>query len=292
MTASLPVLLWWCLGWGIAGLLAWSMVSTQRVLYPERRRLLPPQPLPPYTTHTLTAVDGAPFDLWRLSSPAPRGRILLCHGYYANRLQVLGLAGGLHERGYEAILIEWRGHGSRPGPFTFGLKETADAECALQWAARQGPALPLGVLGLSMGGAIAIQIAGRTPQVRAVVVDSTYAQFFPLLADTIRQRYHLPAVPFAWLTWWALQGVLGARLSTLDPMRLAPRRPMPLLAIQGTKDAFMAAMLPALYDRWAGPKEQWLIPGVRHVGGYAHAPAVYIERVAAFFDRALTEGRK
>jgi len=238
----------------------------------------------------VTAPDGGSFDVWLLETSSPRGRLLLCHGYYANRYQVLDLAAGLRDRRYEVVLFELRGHGVRPGPCTFGVRETEDAVAVFRWARARDPArpLPVGVVGFSMGAAVACQAAAHDPQVRAVVVDSIYSRLFPVLRRSIRQRYQLPAVPWAWLTWWGVQAALRRRLAPLDPVRLAPRLRQPLFAIQGGEDRRVVPLLGReFYQRWAGPKERWFEPHIAHVGMFARHPERYCQRVADFFDRAL-----
>jgi hypothetical protein len=282
---------WWLLGVVALAIVSWSVCSTRRVLYPERRAIPPPSPLPVYSVHPLVADDGAAFDVWRLEAPRPRARLLVCHGYYANRYQVLDIAEGLRRRGYEVLLFEMRGHGARPGPCTLGIREVADAQRVLRWASERNHGetpLTIGVLGLSMGGAVACQVAARVSAVRAVVVDSVYSRFFPVLKRTIRLRYHLPPVPLAWLTWWGLHVALRRRLGALDPAALAPRLRQPLLAIQGGEDRRVVPLLGReFFQRWAGPKERWFEPQVAHIGMFAQHPREYCERVAAFFDRAL-----
>jgi len=266
--------------------------SARHVLYPERYPIPPSDPLPSLTTHRLQASDGARFDVWRLASGAPRARILVCHGFYANRFQVLEIAEGLRQRGYEVVLFELRGHGERPGPCTLGLREADDALAVLRWSAEppEGRMLPVGVLGLSMGAAVLCQVAARAPEVRAVVADSVYSRFFPVLRRTIRERYRLPAVPWAWLTWWSVQLALGGRLSARDPAALAPSLRQPLFAIQGGEDRRVPPLLGSeVFDRWAGPKRRWFEPQVAHVRMFAQHPREYCDRVAAFFNEVLPE---
>ena len=176
--------------------------------------------------------------MWLLEAATPRGHVLVCHGYYANRYQVLGMAEGLRTRGYDVLLFELRGHGSRPGPCTLGLKETEDALAILQWAqTRRGVAVSsVGVLGISMGAAVACHIALCAPQVRAVITDSGYARLLPVIWRAVWRRYHLPPWPCAWIAWWSVQLALGRRLSPWDPARLASQLYQPLLAIHSGAD--------------------------------------------------------
>ena len=283
-------MVWWFLGFVLLSLVSWGACSTRRILYPQRRLLQSPNPLPSYTTHDITAPDGARFDVWMLETSSPRARLLLCHGYYANRCQVLDLAAALRERYYEVILFELRGHGQRPGPCTLGVKEADDALAVLEWGrTREGTnPLPVGVLGLSMGAAVACQVALCSAEVRAVVVDSVYSRLFPVLARSIWQRYHLPAFPWAWITWVSVQLVLGRRLASRDPVILAPHLHQPLLAVQGGEDRRVVPLLGrAFYQQWAGPKERWFEPKVAHVGMFAQHPQEYCKRVANFFDRVF-----
>lgn len=238
----------------------------------------------------MTAPDGASFDVWLLEPQAPRGRLLLCHGYYASRAQGLGIAQGLCERGYAVALFELRGHGDRPGPCTLGIKEAEDAIAVLEWWAARDPsaARAFGALGLSMGAAVLCRVAVLRDDVRAIVTDSVYCRFFPVLRRAVRQQYHLPAVPFAWLTWWSLELILGRRLGSGDPCLLAPHLRQPLLAIQGGEDRRVNPQHAlAFFERWAGPKERWFEPAVSHVAMFSRDPRAYCDRVAGFFRREL-----
>ncbi len=283
--------MWWFLGLFGVCLIGWGIFSTYWLLYPERLVFPTPTPLPSYTSHSIVGRDGSCMEVWLLEAPRPKGRLLICHGYYANRCQVLELADGLRRLGYEALLIELRGHGQRPGPCTLGVRERHDAQDALDWAAHRpgAAALPLGVLGFSMGAMVASHVAAEYPGIKAVVTDSLYSRLFPAIQHAFQQRYHVPAIPWVWLTWVGLHVALRTRLASYDPVVIASRLRQPLLTIHGGKDQrVIPAWGEAFYQAWAGPKEQWLDPDVAHVKMFLSHPEPYCRRVAEFFDRALT----
>jgi pimeloyl-ACP methyl ester carboxylesterase len=171
-----------------------------------------------------------------------------------------------------------------------GIKETEDAIEALEWARRkQAAALPIGVLGFSMGAVVACHVAQRTSWVRAVVTDSIYSRLFPVIKRSLWRGYHLSAFPCAWLTWWALQIALGKRLRRFDPAAVASELHQPLLAIQGGADSQITSKAgDEFFQRWAGPKERWFDPNVAHVGMFEQNPQGYATRIADFFDRTLS----
>jgi len=282
---------WWLLGVVGLGVSGWGVLSTYRMLHPRPRPLTIPQSLPPVRTVSLVSRGREPFELWVLHADQPRGVIVACHGYHVHRLQLIERAQGLCQRGYTVLLFDLHGHGSRRGACTFGVRDVEDIGVILHWLKQQPElaSLPVGVFGLSLGGAIACQAAARFSEVRALVVDSMYARLFPIMADAIRRLYHLPALPWAWVTWLGVQVALGRRLSRVDPLVLASQIRRPILIIHGAGDESVPVEhARALYARWQGPKAQWIEPTVGHVGMSAADLAGYCDRVAGFFDQWLT----
>lgn len=273
----------WLLGTAAVIAFAWASASAHRLLYPR----VPPlseTPHAAFIVHQVPAPGGGTWPVRVLSPAVPRGRLLLCHGYFASYRQVLDIGDGLRQHGYEVILLELRGHGDRPGPCTLGVRETEDALATLAWANGRAP-LPLGVLGFSMGGAIACQAALRFPGVQAAVLDSPYARLYPVLARAIWTHYRLPG-PAAWLTWWGAHAWLRRRLARVDPVEAAPRLRQPLLLIQGGQDRRIApGVSERLYDAWAGPKTRWTEPEVAHVSMFTRHHDEYLRRISAFFDQ-------
>lgn len=272
--------------------LGWMATSAHAALYPEHRSAELPALAPPVPHAVRIRVpDGSSLEL-AVFRPEGRAhaRVLVLHGYSADRCQVLGVAAGLRDRGFETVVFELRGHGGRPGPYTFGLRELDDAGAVLAWGREQdgNTPRPAAAVGLSAGAALACQVAERHAEVRALVVDSISPRLRWAINRAIRLRYRFPPIPFGWLTWWALQLALRTPLARRDPLVLAPRMRQPVLVIAGGRDRRVdPAWARLLYERWGGPKDWWFDPAVGHVGQFAADPGRYCDRVAAFLSQAL-----
>lgn len=236
----------------------------------------------------IPGANTTPIPYWRFETKAPKARLLICHGYFANRHQVQGIASRLAGCGFEVLVMELRGHGQRPGPCTFGLREADDALAIIQWAENQSGPLPLGLLGFSMGATVMCQVAKRLPRVQAVIADSVYAKLFPVLCRGLWQERHVPAFPFVWCTWLGLEVFLGARLNQLDSIRFVSSLRQELLLIEGDKDLRVPRRsVDSWYAQWAGKKERWCEPDAGHVGVFPSKPEEYAQRAAQFFERMI-----
>lgn len=117
---------------------------------------------------------SAELSVWVIDPPAgiaPRGTILVLHGIIDKKETMLGVARDLAASGFRTVPVDLRAHGRSSGQWlTFGVVEARDLSQVLDALETQGLlAGPVGVFGPSYGGAVAIQLAGADPRVRAVV---------------------------------------------------------------------------------------------------------------------------
>ena len=230
---------------------------------------------------------------WFLRRPEPqRPVIIVCHGVNATRSDLLGLAGTLYAGGYHVLLFDFRAYGESGGRITsFGWHEQEDLKAALQWLSSQ-PALaevPWGIYGLSMGGAVAIEVATQTPAIRAVVVDSIYSDLSRAMLVHVQLLYHVPA---QWLwPWLAMNyrlryGVWPARISPVSAAKRLGNTP--LFVIHGAHDPWVPVEeAERVAAAASGPHVTWVIPGALHEGGYLIDRTAYHARILAFFQQHL-----
>ncbi|HEU4759555.1 MAG TPA: alpha/beta fold hydrolase [Dehalococcoidia bacterium] len=237
--------------------------------------------------------DGTP--LFGLFLPGRRRHpgVVLCHGYHRSLAEPFDLGLRLNREGYHVLLFDFRGCGRSGGRFTtLGYKETWDVLAAVDCLKARLAGAPIGILGISMGAAAAIMAAAQTQDVRALVLDSPYADLEGVMRRQIPD--FLPfrwLVPFGWLSVFAGQLLSGGRLHGARPVdhiaRIAPR---PVLFIWGERERFIPhEQIGELFEAAGQPKEMWLAPGSDHAVARLDYPKEYERRVLNFFDRWLRE---
>lgn len=230
---------------------------------------------------------------WWLLRPESQRVVIACTGYRARRADLLGVSAALWRAGNNVLLFDFHGHGFGLGaPVTLAFREIDDFLGALDYARRRVPGVRIGVIGYSMGAAVAIMGAARRPDVRAVVADSSFATHGAILRHRISQVTQLPSAPsaaVATLADYFLLWKAGYRGRDVEPLRdVAGIAPRPLFIIHATGDDYIPVQdAYQLYDAASEPKELWVGEGTSHCGMYFFDRALYCRRVTDFFATHL-----
>ena len=243
-----------------------------------------------YHDRTLITADGLHLAAWWVPTPLARGVVILCHGLGASREQMLPFLPGLQEAGFSSLLFDFRASGQSEGKVaTIGHKERYDLQAAIEHLRAQPETaeLPLGVLGWSMGGAVAILEAAHNPDLSAVVADSAFADLRGESQHWLRGCLGPLADLFAPPSMWFAEHLFRLDLDAVRPIEhigaLAPR---PVLLIHGLDDRLTSPTdAQDLFDAAGEPKELWQVPGASHCGSLEAQPGEYPRRVLAFFRR-------
>jgi pimeloyl-ACP methyl ester carboxylesterase len=238
----------------------------------------------------LTARDGLRLHSWLFESAEAVASVIVLHGHNANKHTVLPLAHMLYPR-YNVLLLDHRGHGESDGVrTTIGYEERLDVHAAVDYLLEHGMG-PVGIYGMSMGGATAILAAAEDPRIVAIVADSPYARLRWAVGQVARLRgypaFITPAISFAGVLATALH--LRYPIKAFDPVevvgQLAPR---PLLITHGVEDDIIPVESAyALYERAGEPKELWLLEGLKHCQALDECYDEFSARVVGFYDRWL-----
>jgi alpha-beta hydrolase superfamily lysophospholipase len=222
----------------------------------------------------------------------PRGVIVLCHGRQGTRGSMRSYLPWLHRAGYTLLTFDFRASGESEGDTsTIGMNEVRDALGAIQYVKSRPElrGLPLGIFGHSMGGAVAIQAAAKSPEVRAVVADSPFASLDRAVSYRFRSVFGSSAPLVSEPVRFFGERMGGFDTTTVSPLaavgKIAPR---PLFLIHGTKDNVTSMEdSKMLYEAAGGPKDLWLVEGAWHVGAQTVAKQEYERRVLSFFRAGM-----
>ncbi len=239
----------------------------------------------------LRSRDGTQLAAWFIAGTRKQA-VLLLHGYTACKNDMLSHAAFLHAAGYSLLLLDLRACGESQGNVvTLGGREREDVQAALAYllARPDVDADHLGILGLSLGGALAILAACDSPAVRAVVAESAFRSVRSAVQQNFRRFTHLPSFPWAELTIRLMEWRQKVSTARVAPEReVGGLRGCALLLIHAEDDPIVSVRdSRAIYARAQEPKELWLLPSAEHAMAFNTAREVYVARVVAFLDRWL-----
>lgn len=227
--------------------------------------------------------------------PARNGCTLICcHGIHDNRGQWLAQVARLHERsGYGAVLFDFAGHGhSDSGMVTYGVRERDDVAAIIAWLRERGDVNMdgLAIMGYSLGAITATLAAATLPELRALVIESGFADLQHDIAQLFTRFTHLPAFPLANLVVWWGQRLADVRLSDIRPAQVIGQvSPRATLIIADLDDELADEPYDGerLYASAGEPKALWQVEGAGHVQAYWRSPDEWITRVGDFLDQHL-----
>lgn len=198
--------------------------------------------LPAPDTLHLIAEDGMGLVAYALSPESPKAVVICLTGIQNPSVTCYwGHARMFYDAGYASILLEVRGHAPSEGNrICAGYQETRDVQAVTDYI-KHNPELretPIVVMGISMGGAIAINSIGNNDDIDALVSISAYSAFEDVFVELMDGQ--IPALftwcikPFVRLT--ALVK-FGANPWTMRPKSAITRlHGRPALLMHTTKD--------------------------------------------------------
>lgn len=240
--------------------------------------------------------DGLDISAWFLPAAESERAIILVHGKGQNRTLEFGaryleLAAALHEHGFAVLMLDMRGHGkSGDSRFTYGIREKRDVLGAVDWLRERGfEAGHIGVLGVSMGAASSIRATADEPAIGALVSDSSFAEFFPIVEGSFTNESGLPGF-FLPPSVLALRVLTGEDIRSLRPVEdMATIPPRPVLIIHAQGDGLIPVSHAHQLAEAAPGSEVWIIDVDAHARTYNADPDAYVQRVVEFFDAGLKE---
>ena len=219
-----------------------------------------------------------------------RGVVLLFHGYHSScRRDASVQAKALHEAGYHLLLVSQRAHGDSEGHYIcFGAKEKHDAALWCHFAEERFPALPLVLMGISMGGATVLFAAEEKlpDSVSAIVADCPFTSPFEIIKRTLWHKHKLPPIPLIYFmnAWSSCLAGFSYRSVSVD--HTLRRNQRPVLLIHGTHDTYVPASMSDQIAKNHHEHLQYLqVEGAKHCQAVYTAPELYFKTLFSFLEQ-------
>ncbi|PYU94775.1 MAG: hypothetical protein DMG08_06735 [Acidobacteria bacterium] len=237
------------------------------VYYPDKNVAATPSSVGlTYRDLSLETTDHVKLHGWYVPHPSSTVTLLIFHGNAGNMGDRVPWMEMLHETGAGILIIDYRGYGNSEGdPHEAGLYR--DAQTAHEWWRKErghaGEKLVL--VGESIGGAVAVDLAARVP-VAGLIVQSTFTNAWDV-AKTI-------------LPLGLLQPLAGVHFDSAA--KIAGIR-CPKLFIHGSRDEIVPCRLGRkLYELSPPPKEFYEVQGAGHNDLPWVAGPQYVVRIRNF----------
>jgi fermentation-respiration switch protein FrsA (DUF1100 family) len=239
--------------------------------------------------------DHIPLRGWYLPATPDSRCIILLQGELHHRnspgIGALELGKALVHHGFSVLLYDYRGRGESGGQrSSAGDREQWGVLGAIDYVnSRAIPTRRIGLLGFSLGAAVAILVAAEVEDIPAIVADSA---FVDSLLDLERITLHSVVLPrwFMYPIVFAGRVFFHANFANVRPVKAIPQiAPRPVLFIHGAEDTVIPPVETITLYQAAGNNENllWIVPEAGHVKSYRYRPEEYVRRVTDFFQRAM-----
>lgn len=242
----------------------------------------------------VTSKDGLRLHAYWIPAENPRGTILLAHGYRSTFLVDFGLAFAFyHKLGMNILVPNQRAHGESEGRYiTFGVKESEDMQCWIDYHNRKYGNYQMILSGLSMGASTVLFLADQdlSANVKCIIADCGFTSPYDILNVVFRSVVHMPAQLSLFVANILSSLLAGFGLKQKDTREALKNAKVPVLMIHGLADDFVPSdMTVQGYHACAGEKELLLVKDAGHGVSFLKDKETYTKCIIAFLEKHLED---
>ena len=262
-------------GMGMLGLVVVGLVLLAASFLADLATKIPPTARPSLNPARMGLVcedvelqtdDGIRLSAWWMPKGKPdRPPVVILHGLGASKAHMIDYILLAQEQGNPTLAIDFRGHGgSDPSLTSIGFYESQDAVSAMKFVRERGAGDPV-LWGTSMGAVSALLAAAQDGSAAGVIADAPFDTYRNTVLHHAKLMYGLSEFPLVALAFPMIEQRARFRIDDVNCLRAAGEIRAPVLVLAAEKDTRMPIpVVRSVYDRAAGPKEFWVIPGEGH----------------------------
>ncbi|MBU2573194.1 MAG: alpha/beta fold hydrolase [Elusimicrobia bacterium] len=293
------------LNWLLFSVLALAILAVVTAYFKSYAITQPPKRRTPVVYHPdqyglvyevidFATADGLQLKGWFI--PAAGGEtgktIILCHGWGANRGELMRDTHFMAGHGFNLFYFDFRGSGeSGDAISSVGYLETRDFDAAYEFLKNQRPRAceRTGLFGASMGGSVAVYAAAKYPELKCLLLENTFLSYRRVVANFSWLRMKVPYWPLVPMTLFFVKMKLGADPEPFSPAHNIAAVKVPAMFINGDHDDLVPlADAETLYGLCRSEKKQmWAITGSTHGKCAEIGGEVYKNKISKFFTENL-----
>ena len=242
----------------------------------------------------VTSKDGLKLHAYWVPTEKPRGTILLAHGYRSTFLVDFGLAFAFyHALGMNILVPNQRAHGKSEGRYiTFGIKESEDMLCWIDYHNRNFGSYQMILSGLSMGASTVLFLADQElpGNVKCIIADCGFTSPYDILDVVFRSVVHMPSGLSLFVANILTKIFAGFGLKQKDTRCVLKKAKIPVLMIHGLADDFVPSWMTVQgFDACNGEKELLLVEDAGHGVSFLKDKETYTKCVITFLEKHLED---
>lgn len=215
--------------------------------------------------------------------------VIILHGYGGDCTLMYYVGEIFHNKGYNALLPDLRGHGKSGGGYIgMGWHDRLDVLRWIEEIKKEDKRAEIVLYGVSMGGATVMMTSGEKldKRVKAIIEDCGYTSVKDIFLCQMK-KLKVPSFPFLYLTAFLCQRKNKYNLLKASAIEQVKKSKVPMLFIHGENDGFVPPqMLDMLYNaKKKGFKERFMVKGAGHGVSAMVDKEEYWGRVFGFLDR-------
>lgn len=218
--------------------------------------------------------------------------IIILHGISGAKEKFLSISNYIAKAGYRSFVFDLRKHGESTGEhFTYGHEEKEDVSKMIDLIESLDPSYTIGILGHSMGGAIAAQALAHDSRLSFGIIQSSFRHFSEIVHDYNDRITNGIAPKF--LVDYILKR--AGKMAGFDPFDISPlasiqKVGVPIMVSHGDKDDRIKYEYgQELYASISSPhKKFYPIIGGQHDGVLAVGGTEYFEEVVQWISSLTT----
>lgn len=212
--------------------------------------------------------------------------VLICHGITVNYHSSKKYTDMFLKKGYSVLIYDHRNHGYNDKMHTsYGYFEKFDAKACIDYILHSFQPEHVGVMGESMGAAIAMQLAAIDDRLKFCIEDCGFSNTFTLIKYRAKKDHNILLSQIVYPVNFFIKRIYKWSFQDVSIIHNINSIQCPILFVHGEDDDYVPFyMAKELYEAFDKKSMIYTVPGAKHAMAYKTNKEKYAEIVDDFLN--------